>query len=84
MKPCARLSLLLSALAGSTASAYAHPGHEGHELTWDFGHLATHPGATVLCLAVLFGAAWAGWSLTRSWLDHRRQSLRGSQRSFGK
>jgi hypothetical protein len=35
------------------AVAQAHPGHEGHELTWDYQHLAAHPLATLECFAVL-------------------------------
>jgi lysylphosphatidylglycerol synthetase-like protein (DUF2156 family) len=38
--------------------AYAHPGHEGHELTWDMRHLAQHPLATIGC-AALVGVALA-------------------------
>ena len=45
--------------------AQAHPGHEGHELTWDFGHLAAHPGATILCFTVLGAAAWSIRQVTR-------------------
>jgi hypothetical protein len=33
--------------------ANAHPGHDGHELTWDFSHLAQHPLATMGCAAVI-------------------------------
>ena len=38
--------------------AQAHPGHDEHELTWDFGHLAAHPLATLGCVAVLAGSVW--------------------------
>lgn len=45
-------ALLLPALA------QAHPGHEGHELTWDFDHLANHPLATLVCVGALTAAFW--------------------------
>lgn len=50
--PYVSLPLLFPALAS------AHPGHEGHELTWDYQHLVAHPLATLGCFAVL--AAGAG------------------------
>jgi hypothetical protein len=50
----------------SGALALAHPGHDdGHELTWDFDHLAAHPVATLLCFAVLVLAAGAFWQARR-------------------
>jgi hypothetical protein len=50
----------------SGALALAHPGHDdGHELTWDFDHLAAHPVATLLCFAVLALAAGAFWQAMR-------------------
>jgi hydrogenase/urease accessory protein HupE len=45
------------------ALAHAHPGHEGHELTWDFNHLVAHPLATLMCFAVLAAGAWAAWRI---------------------
>ena len=50
--PFASLLLLFPALA------QAHPGHGGHELTWDFNHLAAHPFATLECLIVLAAGVW--------------------------
>ncbi len=44
----------------------AHPGHEGHELTWDLRHLAANPGATLCCFGVVGAAAWGLWKMTRS------------------
>jgi hypothetical protein len=60
---------LITAAIGSVllpSLALAHPGHDdGHELTWDFSHLAAHPAATLLCLAVMMTGAWAVWLLVR-------------------
>jgi hypothetical protein len=63
MKPSLRPLFLLSiGWMVSTAPLWAHPGHDdGHELVWDFGHLAAHPLATLGCVAVLTGAAWLVW-----------------------
>lgn len=52
-----RVVLLFIGLASSAALAQAHPGHEGHELTWDARHLASHPLATIGCVVVLAGGA---------------------------
>jgi hypothetical protein len=49
------LTVLAAALP---AIARAHPGHDGHELTWDFGHLAAHPLATLVWLALAGGVVW--------------------------
>jgi len=77
VKPFRLLTLLL-AFATLAAVAQAHPGHDGHELTWDLGHLAQHPLATVGWAAVLALAVGAGvWGA-------RRYSLRGSQARRGK
>jgi hydrogenase/urease accessory protein HupE len=85
MKSLARRSLaLFSGLVVSVSVLSAHPGHDdGHELTWDFQHLTTHPRATVLCVAVVAAAIWAGWSIVQS-RRTQAQSLRGSQPSRGK
>lgn len=68
-----------AAWLASTVLAQAHPGHEGHELTWDLGHLAGHPLATLGCAAVLVVAAWAAFRIARQNPAGRPQSLRGSQ-----
>lgn len=47
------------------AAAMAHPGHDGHELTWDFGHLAAHPWVTIGCVLIVAGAGWGAWRLAR-------------------
>ncbi len=62
--PPRRFALVTMVLVAAPV-AQAHPGHDDHELTWDFGHLAAHPGATVMCFAVLGAAAWGIWQATR-------------------
>jgi hypothetical protein len=55
-----RTGVLGSCLLTLTSLAQAHPGHDdGHELTWDFRHLAAHPGATTICLTLLGLGAWS-------------------------
>jgi hypothetical protein len=39
--------------------AHAHPGHDGHDLTWDFRHLAAHPLATLGWFVALGVSVWA-------------------------
>ena len=51
--PAGRLASLAAVFAAGVSIVRAHPGHDGHELTWDFGHLAQHPVATMACGAVL-------------------------------
>lgn len=59
-----RLAFLAVLLAPLLAQA--HPGHDGpHDFEWDFGHLAGHPVATVLCLAVLAVGLGTVWQLFR-------------------
>lgn len=61
MKPT---RLLVAALFSLPLLAQAHPGHDGdHELVWDFGHLASHPLATLACFTLL---AAVGWTLRRA------------------
>lgn len=64
MKLFPRRALVSTAAPVAFAShAQAHPGHDGHDFTWDFGHLAAHPDATILCVGVLGVVAWAGWKI---------------------
>ena len=70
---------LVAAFISFAGIAQAHPGHDGHELTWDMQHLADHPIATVLCAALVTVAAWAVWRGGRF-----VQSLRASQLKRGK
>ncbi len=68
----------------SAALAHAHPGHDGHELTWDLSHLADHPLATTACFSLVGVASWVGWVLLRRGATQRVQSLRASQPNRGK
>ncbi len=72
-------------LAPSIIAVQAHPGHDdGHELTWDFQHLAAHPWATLQCAALLTVVAWLGWVVWHRATGLRSQSLRKSHPSRGK
>lgn len=63
MTPLIRRAFTLVAFLATAVLAQAHPGHDdGHELTWDFQHLAQNPWAT-LGWAVSFGLAV--WGLSR-------------------
>ena len=65
LTPFGRL-LIVSALL-SPLLAQAHPGHDGdHELVWEFDHLASHPLATIGCVAMLVAAGWGVWRLLQS------------------
>jgi hypothetical protein len=83
MKTSRRLVLSFAFLA-SAAEMLAHPGHDGHDLTWDFSHLAAYPMATAGCLAIAAMLGWIGWRMLRRSATERIQSLRGSQPSRGK
>ena len=48
--PCRRALAPAAAFLALTAFAQAHPGHGGHDFTWDFGHLAAYPDATRIVL----------------------------------
>jgi hypothetical protein len=54
-------STVISALtvAAFPIVAYAHPGHDDHELTWEFTHLLEHPIATVTCGILLGTLVWS-------------------------
>jgi hypothetical protein len=83
MKPVLRSVFLPAALLASATLLSAHPGHEGHELTWDFDHLAAHPAATLGWVAIFALAVWLLVRLVKSARD-ANHTLRGSQRSRGK
>lgn len=60
---------LAAVFFASAVLAHAHPGHDGDELTWDFGHLAAHPLATAGCALVLVAGAWGAAKLvSASWV----------------
>lgn len=64
MKLNSSRSLLSAAAFLAIASfAQAHPGHDGHDFTWDFSHLAAYPDATILCLGVLGALVWGIWKV---------------------
>jgi len=49
-------------------AAQAHPGHDGHDFTWELGHLAEYPTATLgwaLVIVSVIGAV--------RWIILRRQ-----------
>jgi hypothetical protein len=71
--PARRIVLAFVALSAASL-ARAHPGQDdGHELTWELGHLAAHPAATLACAAVVVVAAWAGWKLVQGATAARRK-----------
>lgn len=78
----------IGAVAGlglaALAQAQAHPGHDGdHGLVWEFRHLTDHPGATLLCGAVLAAAAWGAFAVRRRRVQGKAQSLRVAARKCG-
>ncbi len=54
---------LVAAFFATASLAQAHPGHDGHDFTWDFSHFAAHPDATILCIGVLGALGWAVWKV---------------------
>jgi NhaP-type Na+/H+ or K+/H+ antiporter len=79
-----RLILAAITFLAVIASANAHPGHDGHELTWEIRHLAQHPVATMVCAALVGAAAAIVFQFLRRRGAESDQSLRASQRSRGK
>ena len=83
--PLRRVLSLAAIFVALAAIVQAHPGHDdGHELTWDFSHLAAHPLATFAWAATLALIALGGVAFTRRHAELRIQSLRGSQPTRGK
>ena len=77
MKNALRRSLPFAFTFSALATeAFAHPGHDGHELTWDLGHLVTHPLATLGCAVVLLVGAWAVAQLLESGAGRVREVVR--------
>ncbi len=64
--PCRRALAPAAAFLAFATLAQAHPGHEGHDFTWDFGHLSAYPDATILCLGVVGVLAWGVWKVARA------------------
>jgi hypothetical protein len=80
----ARFPWAVVAVLVGAGAVRAHPGHEGHELTWEFSHLAQHPVATIGCAAVAGAAVALLAQVWRRRIEARTQSLRVEQRSRGK
>lgn len=78
-----RFWLAAATFLASYGLSHAHPGHDGHELTWDFSHLAEHPLATLGCATVLGVGGWTLVRILRRVWEVRVQSLRASQASRG-
>lgn len=76
--------VLATGFMAAAGAVHAHPGHDGHELTWDLSHLADHPLATICSFAVVIAIGWSGWLLLRRGATQRVQSLRASHASRGK
>lgn len=70
----------LATLSLGAPLALAHPGHDGHELTWDFDHLAAHPLATVGCLLTVSALAWVGWRFLRPVADAQTETTKVDRR----
>jgi len=79
-----RLGVAVIGFLWAASGVSAHPGHDGHELTWDFSHLAQHPFATMGCAAVVGAGVAVLLQVLRRRAELRDQSLRASQRSRGK
>jgi hypothetical protein len=51
----------------SAALVQAHPGHDdGHDLTWDFSHLAHHPFATALWVVAVGALVYVVFRMGRT------------------
>lgn len=63
--PMIRLWIIILACMLTCIAAQAHPGHEGghdgDEFVWTADHLARHPGATVVTLAIVAAIAWGAF-----------------------
>ena len=60
-----RIGCTIAIFLAMAGAAQAHPGHDGHELTWEFRHLAQHP-VVALGLGFMLAMGAAGiWQLLR-------------------
>jgi len=74
--------LLLAAVFAAPVIAQAHPGHDGdHDFTWDFDHFASHPLATIACIAVVAAGGWAVWQLVKSSRATKSETVKRSDSS---
>jgi urease accessory protein len=64
MKPVTRWTLCASLFFASVALAHAHPGHDGHDLIWDFQAGFTHPFTGWDHLLAMFAVGWWATQLT--------------------
>ena len=71
------LGLALAWLAAG-GTLHAHPGHDGHELTWDLGHLMAHPWPTAGGLALVVLAVLAARRLRQ--VDGGAEAAKGMRR----
>ncbi len=82
MKQLCRLTGIAGLVFLLPSLAQAHPGHDGHELTWDMlvtwnvGHLASHPCATAGCAVALTAGVWVAVRLTIS--SRRKRAKRSA------
>lgn len=80
MKRYPASALVLSAIfLAAVPSALAHPGHDGHELTWDFNHLSAHPLATISCFIVIGTITWMVWRALRPAADTQKPDIKASR-----
>jgi hypothetical protein len=81
MKSAPRASWITASTAflALTSLAQAHPGHDGgHDLTWDFGHLAQHPVATLVWTTLIGAAVWSSWQLVAN--REQRRAMRNDEK----
>ena len=82
MKSLRLRSLLVATAFALPALAHAHPGHDGdHDFTWDFDHFASHPLATIACIAVVAAGGWAVWQLVKSSRATKSETVKRSDSS---
>ncbi|MBL9211056.1 MAG: hypothetical protein JNL92_11350 [Opitutaceae bacterium] len=79
-------ALVLPALfLASLTPLLAHPGHDdGHDVTWELGHLAAHPFATAAWALTFVAVGLAVRHGLRRAAAARTHSFRGSQVRRGK
>ena len=78
MKNLAHPARIVALMLALPTLAHAHPGHDGHELTWDMvsvapAHLAAHPLATV---GSALGLVVLTWAVVRATRNARAQKAR--------
>ena len=63
--PMLRFWIIILACVLTSLTAQAHPGHggghDGDEFVWTADHLARHPGATLMIMAVVALLAWGAF-----------------------